>query len=669
MFADRGTYTQRASKVDVPAGIGNARSWRHRRVNTIGSYLLGFCAALALLAICIQPASAQQSQSAWSQIEHTIVVGPSGPLLPAPLPDFTLTGFYLNNSGFFVNADNLRKSQYPYFQNNPKKLFTVTYFLGHNDLSTERNNIQLDLNWDVNENNHLYARFWGVYEPAYPIEYTGRQHFNTDFYNQYNLHEAWWKSRMGPVTLFLGQQIVTWGESLAFRVNDIVNPQDTSWAFGFSNLEQSRQALWMAHPVINLPSWGMLQSNFLEILLIPALQPKYTNVWGQVHGEYGVNHDNVAGGLNTGAPISPVAPLEAGGNPAAATFARFAPRSYPYVFGFACGPTIIKLGKCAQPQLYQPLGNTSPPLIPLDRNNLNTGSMGGLGGAPLDQNNVPMDTWASTEVGGRLHTLLGDTEMTATYFYGHTYSGTWETYNTIGRHGCPGGVPPVKGICAATHTPPFFNLNAHKQVSPSSFHAIFPHINEMGLSANRPLYGLPGWLASLPLTARTEGLITDRAPFNTTDPSILKSMTYAPTLQTLVALDLNRAYVPILSQTGSLNGNFEWNNTALIAGTRNVTAVSPSGGHLAHNESNFLLALGDSWYWGAFAPTFIGIYNPDATTFLLFPNINLTPPWTDKYFFNVKYINILGNNKLRGAGVLKGKQMFLGAFQYNFTLM
>ena len=58
----------------------------------------------------------------------------------------------------------------------------------------------------------------------------------SDYYNQYNVRDAYWKNVTGPLTLFAGRQIVTWGESLAFRVGDVINPQDFTWSFGFNNL-------------------------------------------------------------------------------------------------------------------------------------------------------------------------------------------------------------------------------------------------------------------------------------------------------------------------------------------------------------------------------------------------------------------------------------------------
>ena len=87
---------------------------------------------------------------------------------------------------------------------------------------------------------------------------------------QLPVRDAWWENKTGPLTTYTGNQIVVWGQSLAFRVGDVVNPADTCWAFGFANLEQSRIPQWMVHPILNLPQAGPFQSNFLEGIWQPG---------------------------------------------------------------------------------------------------------------------------------------------------------------------------------------------------------------------------------------------------------------------------------------------------------------------------------------------------------------------------------------------------------------
>ena len=154
------------------------------------------------------------------------------------LRGLSVSGFVSNTSGMWVDSSAIR------------------YQKSKNSLATERNWLQTDINYILNSNNRFFIRGWLVYEPPYPFEYDSGLNDMSDYYNQYNVRDAYWKSRMGPLTLFVGRQIVTWGESLAFRVGDVINPQDFSWNFGFANLEQSRLPLWMVHPILNLPSYG-----------------------------------------------------------------------------------------------------------------------------------------------------------------------------------------------------------------------------------------------------------------------------------------------------------------------------------------------------------------------------------------------------------------------------
>ena len=122
-----------------------------------------------------------------------------------------------------------------------------------NNLAVSRTAVQFDENFRLNETNSFFMREWFVYEPPYswdsaniPVynavnadlpNHPSYGHFMNDWYNQYTVRDAWWENKSGPLTTYIGNQIVVWGQSLAFRVGDVINPVDTSWAFGFANLE------------------------------------------------------------------------------------------------------------------------------------------------------------------------------------------------------------------------------------------------------------------------------------------------------------------------------------------------------------------------------------------------------------------------------------------------
>jgi hypothetical protein len=250
---------------------------------------------------------------------------------------------------------------------------------GKNSLAIQRDLLQLDLNYALNGDNQFFLRFWGAYEPPYPWE-AGNiagpslifDHSQSDIYNRYDVREAYWKTTVGPLTLFMGRQIVTWGESISFRVGDVINPQDLSWNFGFADLEQSRMPLWMIHPLLSLPGLGPFGANFIEGVWAPAWQPLYTGISYADQRYRGL--EEVAGAVNLLPP--------SGG--------RF--DQYPYPFSI---PAVTPPGaQAAFPQVQK--------LV-----------------SPLQSFRLPADTWSNSTGGFRLHTLAGNAEMTLILWHGH----------------------------------------------------------------------------------------------------------------------------------------------------------------------------------------------------------------------------------------------------------
>jgi hypothetical protein len=292
---------------------------------------------------------------------------------PDLIGGLSVSGFFNNSTGMWANSSALRNFGRSSGEHH-----------GSNSLAVERNWLQLDTNYVLDGNNKFFLRFWGVYEPSYPWEDrdllgpTGRyDRSKPDFYNRYDVRDAFWKNTVGPLTTLFGRQIVTWGESLSFRVGDVINPQDLSWNFGFANLEQSRLALWMIHPILSLPELGPLANSFIEGVWAPVWQPLYTSV-DYPDERYDGRHD-VAGAVNLEAP---------GGG-------RF--DSYPYPFTI---PAITPHGQqSAFPQV--------------------AGAV-----VPHDTFDLPSDTWANSMGGLRLHSIVDDAELTLLYWHGHQLSDT-----------------------------------------------------------------------------------------------------------------------------------------------------------------------------------------------------------------------------------------------------
>jgi hypothetical protein len=521
------------------------------------------------------------------------------------LKNMTISGYVSENVGVFIDSKAI--------EYNPSK----------NSISSLRTTLQIDVNNQLGENDQIFMRNWFVYEPSYPFEDKCPQFkggvgpCNSDFYNQYGVREVWIKDTRGPLETYVGRQIVTWGESLSFRVGDQINPQDTSWAFGFANLEQSRTPLWMIHPILNLPDLGPTSSNFFETIYIPGTDFLYTQVANSSHSLE--DQYSVAGRVNISAPSG----------------SRFAPRP-----DNRCDPTFEV--SCASG-----VASSEPPTSVLVKH----------GFTPDVETVIPAATWANSQVGARLHTLIFNSEIAAYYLYSHEYSPVLEV-GPITR--LPEGKTP--GIRRVTAT--------------------YPNFQSFAVTGNRPLY-LPGKLASWPFVLRGEMFYKNHKAFNWLYPAYhwaqgalnpseggSSFITHSDQVLWLLALDLDNAPAPWLSETGSVTANLEINGTTTLSPNQYMQASASNLTRLYHNDINVLTSIGDSWYWAAIAPTWTSTFNPNGLTFTMFPSVVLTPPWTDKYFVKFTYIGIVGNNRYgTDNGYFKGKSQFVGNFQYNFSLL
>lgn len=571
----------------------------------------------------------------------------SQPAVESPFKDLHLSGFLNQNFGMWLDPPGLKQ-----------------YTPSRNDLAVSRTWLQADVNYRLDANNQFFLRTWFVYEPPYSFNSANNGIYqcttnptiacgNTshyamyrlnDFYNQYNVRDAWWKISAGPLTLYLGNQIVVWGQSLAFRVGDVINPQDTTWAFGFANLEQSRIPQWMVHPIINLPDFGPLNSNFVEGVLIPGAQPMWNSV-NYADNRFSTFFDS-AGRVSNGFPGAEHGPS-----------ARF-DVAYPYYYPgrtitvdppltntvLPGGPNLVaapfsrSFYFCNQLNgLLAATGQKNP--VPLSmRRNCNFAVSGG---SPVNTGmfwHVPPVTAANMEEGLRLHTLIGSTELTALYF------NTFQYYPVVNWQPYTGNYP--------------FQ---------------FDPVQYFGVTADRPV-PMPASLAEyFPLVARAEMVYQNHAPFVNFDVTELNAVRYSDVVTWMAALDLDQAYAPWLTTTGNLSANIEVLDEIVMDGVNN-DLNGPDGADISanaqKNDVSLLFNIATSYWWNAFAPALTWIYAPHGTTFALFPSLQLNPPWTNKYFAKLGLIYIFGSapNYVSPA-LFKGENFVTASFQYNFSAL
>jgi hypothetical protein len=558
---------------------------------------------------------------------------------------------------------------------NPTALKDFT--ASRNNLAVARSLLQVDENYRLNENNTFFMREWFVYEPPYSWDSANIKsyglsiipalqgitpdratpsygHFMNDWNNNYTVRDAWWENKTGPLTTYVGNQIVVWGQSLAFRVGDVVNPTDTTWAFGFANLEQSRNPQWMIHPILNLPEMGPLSSNFLELVVEPGFAPMWTEnnypdgryyqegikagrvITGApsiIHGpssRFDVHYDNrPVYGLN--APLITGPPYGPGGANIVAQ-----PAAHEFWSCSQLAP-LVKKG-------FIPKGTPQRPCaLGLSKNNDPLGITGDQAITDIGIWRIPGMQPQNWNIGGRYHTLFGATELTALYYLDNTY-------------GMGTGVP------ASLRWTPFTNLWTYQ----------YPQVNEFGFTADRPL-PMPASLAEyFPAVARAEMVYVNHASLTDMRPTSLTAQRYSDLVNWMAAVDLDQAYAPWLTSTGNLSANVEVDDTIYMdtAKTSSFLGSNDVSEHMQKNQLSILLNVGTSWWWSDFAPAWTMIYAPQGNTFLLFPSIVLNPPWTKKYFMKLQAIEVLGSDRLSPeGGLFKGESLLTAQFQYNFNLL
>jgi hypothetical protein len=465
------------------------------------------------------------------------------------------------------------------------------------------------------------------------------------------VRDAWWENKWGPLTTYVGNQIVVWGQSLAFRVGDVVNPVDTCWAFGFANLEQSRVPQWMLHPILNLPEAGPFTSNFVEGIIQPGWQPNY---WPeQTNDPYG----KYIGEGAKAARVQPCFPSASHGPSARfdihyTNIPKFGLSTVFTTGGVSANPFGTEAWRCAQfangtpgiPQIneaFNPLPpgrrNTLGCNLGLSKNNNPYSPIGDHTLLDIGVWNIPGYQPQNWNDGARLHTLVGPAELTAFI------------YNDSVNNGVPWGARWI----------PQTNL----------WNYTFYDVEETGVTGDMPL-PVPAALAEfLPAVFRGEFLYQNHENFSDMGVNNFSGDRYSDVAKWMTAIDVDQAYAPWLTSTGNLTANFEVFDDIILDNRKSTNIGNALDSRVTKNDVQILGSVGTSWLWSDVAPTFTGIYQVKGRNIALFPNIIFNPPWTKKYFLTITAIEVMGGDNLYGLGLFKGESQINAAFQYNFNLM
>jgi hypothetical protein len=217
-----------------------------------------------------------------------------------------------------------------------------------------------------------------------------------------------------------------------------------------------------------------------------------------------------------------------------------------------------------------------------------------------------------------------------------------------------------QGFPTARFTPPYYtNLGS----------LFFADIQEIGITADRPM-PVPASLGEyLPLVGRAEALYINHQPFMDDRALAFSGIRYSDVVRWMAALDIDQAYAPWLTSTGNLTAFFEVYDDITLDNSK-LTPVGPLLSERNVKNQVFTLAsIGTGFFWEDIEPTWTMIYQPKGTTFALFPTVVLNPPWTKKYFVKLQAIEVMGSDRGQGLGLFKGESLLTAQFQYNFNLL
>jgi len=668
-------------------------SWGRDTFGGTGKIFKAFAAATLILVLSV--AASRAGDISGQPADRLSVTNSATRVLPqaAPPPpaaeESWLSGLHISGYG---------SQTFGMWQNPPT---LVAYTPSRNNLAVARSLLQIDGNYRLNENNTFFARGWFVYEPPYSFNSANNNSFakNSNYvgiggsnpfckanpscaitaaggvsggdaqngiYNTYELRDAWWENKTGPLTTFIGNQIVVWGQSLAFRVGDVINPANTCWAFGFANLEQSRVAQWMIHPILNLPEWGPFTSNFLELVVQPGFQPNWQpSQYDDSFRKYrsaltagralpclpSISH-GPSGRFDVQYPTqpqfggdwisSPFGPYSGGGNQGSPNLPHFNTIVTPEAAHefWLCQP-FSQVGLAAF-NPYKAYMKRFPQGLPCNLglshgNNKNIPDIGNGGLVDVGYFQIPGMQPQNWNEGVRFHTLYGATEWTALYYYDSTNSG---------------GPATIKWT-------PFTNLYAYQ----------YPAINEFAVTVDRPVPAPASIAEYFPAVFRGEFRYQNHTSVDTNQFQNFNGQRWSDRTDYMLALDLDQAYAPWLTSTGNLSANLEVLQTTILDDCKQCWVGNALDRQLLKNDVSVLFNIGTSWWWSDFAPTWTMIWNPKGDTYALFPSIVLNPPWTKKYFMKLQAIEILGGDKMWGIGLFKGQSYLIAQFQYNFNVM
>ena len=191
----------------------------------------------------------------------------------------------------------------------------------------------------------------------------------------------------------------------------------------------------------------------------------------------------------------------------------------------------------------------------------------------------------------------------------------------------------------------------------TDFALIHPDEDILGVYMNK---NLP-W----PGVVRAEGIYVPNKPINTLDPTVVGGYVTRDYFKYALAYDLNSFFY------------FQWHNTAPFDVTiEHVGEFVPDNRDVEYGiysnaikqwNPKFNARVSTNWLYNLIATELVVSYAPWGNSGLIMPAVKYTPPWLNqKLSFELRYINVYGDNDFEGLGVLRSKDMVVLTTQFDW---
>jgi hypothetical protein len=533
--------------------------------------------------------------------------------LLGPLADeIQLSGYLESRVGMWLHDDPTAPIHFPGITGTPPG----------NDLAVFRNTFQLELDAEPTRRTDLHAVFRAVYEPRYPVDrYAspqssfGEDRLSKSFYNEPDwnkepIREAWIQQEiLDGQSIRIGRQIVNWGESLAFRVADVINPNDTTFNLFFVDPEESRIPQWMAQGIHQLP-W-LPGSPAFEWIVMPAWETQSRRV-----------------------------------NDLAPTGSRFAipPESRQSTY-----------------PVFQTVPG-KPALWTVQRAVLN----GRAAGTPaavdfrfLDdgQKDFPQDP----SVGGRMKVSVGPVELAFFDWYGYELLPVVRDrgleQSTVGEYDTVLGRPDLANVYHALHVPPSFRLD--------SFEYLYPRQNVVGVTGNAYLEWIKG-VTRFEVAYRPQRHFQidgfDRATGAITDHD---GLVRRDELEWQLALDLGGLYWHWLNPTSDFSFSLEYTQNVIFDHVKGMRAGVYETALDAVTDTLSLRGSTSYWY-NSLQPSLTVIVQPKQGAWATVAALGLQAPWDEDLTAEIRWVAVGGRSHFDGLGLFQSKDFAMLALRYSF---